>query len=263
MVEYVADPGTCWYGSLTLLSHLMREVRQAGGTAIKPQFWPASLYKGHKLERTALLCELHEANIESIIDLAKLHKLDLWFSVFGLREFKLLEDKFPQTLKTVKIAESQSRNHKLFNKVLASENVERIVISLASNDAYIDMLTDDKFTYGWDNTRVRRLYCCPKYPSTYKDIKFPRSNKGEGSFGDCQSWFGFSDHTQDELASATAVALGAEMVEKHVRPIPITYTSVAGRNLRRYPDDVCDVNSHVFGLMIETCNKVREMIHWS
>jgi len=258
LVEYVADPGTCWMGDLTILDYLMREVKQAGGTAIKPQFWPKRLYKGHELEQEAMLCRLDEVVIEHIVKMAKKHQLDLWFSVFGLNEFAILEQVFPEACKTVKIAESQSRNQKLLDRVMRSEPVERVIVSVASTH-------DRERLLRWlplgREAEVLCLYCCPKYPAEYKDVRFPRRRKGEGTFPD--QWFGFSDHTRDGLAAAAAVAKGAQMIEKHVRPIPITYMSLIGRPPQRYPDDVCDVSSHAFGVMVEQCEEIRRMVEWS
>lgn len=261
MVEYVADPGTCWMGDLTVLDYLMREVKQAGGTAIKPQFWPKRIYKGHKLEHNALLCTLDEVVIEHIVQMAKKHELELWFSVFGLNEFSILEQVFPEACKTVKIAESQSRNQKLLDRVLHSGPVERVIVSVASardRERLVRWLP-----LGVQDVETLCLYCCPKYPAEYKHIRFPRKHKGEGDFGHVQTWFGFSDHTRDGLAATAAVAMGAQMVEKHVRPIPITYTSLIGRPPQRYPDDVCDVNSHDFETMIRRCEEIRRMVEWS
>jgi len=261
LVEYVVDPGTCWYGNLALLGNLMREVKEAGATAIKPQFWPASVYKGHPMEKQALLCELNKNLIEGIVSLATFHKLELWFSVFGLREFKLLEDRFPEALRTVKIAESQNHNFKLITRAMHSEHVGRVLISLSSYNAYIDVFLDDEMRYDRPGFSPKALYCCPKYPAETKDVRFPRAIKGEGDFND--RWFGFSDHTRDSLAAVAAVTMGAKMIEKHVRPIPVTYKLVSDGYLRPYPDSVCDVNSHEFGLMVEKCEDVRRMIEWS
>ncbi len=57
------------------------------------------------------------------------------------------------------------------------------------------------------------LHCVSQYPAKHEDINMRCINTLRKAF-DCVT--GFSDHTNDFLSSALAVALGASIIEKHI-----------------------------------------------
>ena len=56
------------------------------------------------------------------------------------------------------------------------------------------------------------LHCVSKYPTQLSEVNLARMQKLQLDFG---LSVGFSDHTQGIVASVTAVALGASVIEKH------------------------------------------------
>ncbi len=57
------------------------------------------------------------------------------------------------------------------------------------------------------------LHCVSQYPAKYEDVNMRCINTLRKAF-DCV--IGFSDHTNDFVSSALAVALGASIIEKHI-----------------------------------------------
>jgi sialic acid synthase SpsE len=64
--------------------------------------------------------------------------------------------------------------------------------------------------HGW-SLDTRKLYCVSKYPTELTDLRFLRS--GHSIFP--MLFAGFSDHTEGTLAARVAMAMGAEIIEKH------------------------------------------------
>ena len=57
------------------------------------------------------------------------------------------------------------------------------------------------------------LYCVSKYPAQISDYNFNNIKILKKRFG-CK--IGFSDHSLDSRVAATAIACGAELIEKHI-----------------------------------------------
>jgi sialic acid synthase len=63
-------------------------------------------------------------------------------------------------------------------------------------------------------SEVSILHCVSQYPTPYENLNLVRILQLQDKF--TMAKIGFSDHTTGILASSIAVALGAELIEKHV-----------------------------------------------
>jgi sialic acid synthase SpsE len=63
------------------------------------------------------------------------------------------------------------------------------------------------------NSRVAVLHCVSEYPTEPADVHLRRINRLSSAFG---TICGFSDHTMSTHIPAAAVAMGAQIVEKHI-----------------------------------------------
>ena len=89
------------------------------------------------------------------------------------------------------------------------------------------------------------LYCVSNYPSKIKDFNFKNIKILKKKFN-CQ--IGFSDHSTNILVAATAVASGAEVIEKHIalrgqKKAPDIAFSAKGKEIKVYSDTLKNVYS--------------------
>ncbi len=91
------------------------------------------------------------------------------------------------------------------------------------------------------------LHCVSQYPAKYEDINLRCLNTLRTAF-DCV--VGFSDHTNDFLSSALAVALGASIIEKHIT-LDKKYFG---------PDHPFSLEPHELGQLIETIRNSESIL---
>ena len=58
----------------------------------------------------------------------------------------------------------------------------------------------------FNNSKLKWLYCEPKYPCELSELNFK----------DIKNFNGFSNHTPNTIAPITAAVLGAEIIEVHI-----------------------------------------------
>ena len=93
---------------------------------------------------------------------------------------------------------------------VAKKNKPLIISTGMSNISEIDEAIETVRSTGNKNLAV--LHCNSSYPSTHSEVnlKFMKNLKSL-----YQIPVGFSDHTTDLLSSKTAIALGADIIERH------------------------------------------------
>jgi len=253
-MEFIADPGTAWCGSLDVFYDIVQAVKKSGGTAIKPQVWPKNLYKGHEMEKEALRAWISKGTLRRMIKLCKDADLEMFCSVFGKRELKTYINAYWEVMgitpSRVKISCGMNDNWPLIEAVLSQENFERIYVSVESDedlDRLLSAIRSRGFEFKYQGPFVP-LYCVPKYPTMPEDVHFPHNTLIKG----------FSDHTLGIAASITAAALGLEVIERHVMLSEEQYLMRLGYE-PRFPDEVCAATMPKFRTIVRTCNEARRM----
>jgi len=255
LVEYIADVGTSWMGDYDLLDYMVGRLKSMGAAAFKPQVWPKSIYKDHMFEKEALRSTIDNNAIKKIEKIAKRHHLEAYYSVFDdtcLKRVLLNTD-----AKRVKFAHSMRTRGKLIAKAVQEGQFEQVIISV---DGWHDYLTNvlpgihahiihEGYTREMRG-KIKLLYCVPNYPTTIDEVHF--KNRMEVLTG-------FSDHTTGLLAPLTAVARGADMIEKHVMCNQDEYLLYHG-SWPEFPDRATAISLDKFRLMIAECEAVAEMI---
>ena len=102
-----------------------------------------------------------------------------------------------------------------------------------------------KYAKKFGTKKIILLYCVSNYPSEIKDFNFKNIKILKDKFK-CQ--IGFSDHSTNNLVAATAVASGAEVIEKHIalrgqRNAPDIAFSTKGKDVRIYSNMLKEVYS--------------------
>ena len=217
-VVVIADIASNWMGSMKKGKQLIEDCKEAGVDLVKFQMWRVEdLYTEEQMRKlkekevyteTPDIKELkkYELNFEkarALKEYADSLGVEWFTSVFYPEAVAFCEE---IGVKRYKIA---SRTAALMDKnsmeVLnaVAKTGKPVIISLGMEGADLSL-----FRRLFPN-RVEYLYCVAKYPPSDGEVFLTRSTK--------PIYSGFSDHTLGITASIAAVALGARIIEKHVK----------------------------------------------
>ena len=227
-VLIIAEIASNWEGSISKAKKLIRQAAKSGVDAVKLQtFMPEnltldvdkkdfkindkrSLWHGYKLfdlyKKAFTPWEWHRP----LFKLAKELKLIAFSSVFDEESVDKLNN---IGVPAFKIASFENNHLPLIKKVLDTN--KPVIISLgASTKIEINDLV--KLTKNHKNKKVIFLKCTSIYPSDHKFLNLKSIKKIKNI---TKLPVGFSDHTRGISASISAVALGANVIEKHFKDV--------------------------------------------
>lgn len=153
--------------------------------------------------------ELSFENLKKIKIYCKKKKIDFLLSIFGVEELKIIKK---LNLNLIKIPSGEINNFPLLkniaklkkNVILSTGMAKLIEVKYA-----ISVLK--KFNLSID--QISLLQCTTDYPTNLKDVNLNAMQTLKKEF---KSKIGLSDHTTGNEASIAAVALGANIIEKHI-----------------------------------------------
>ena len=193
----IAEIGVNWDGDFNLVEDMMIHAKNANCNAVKFQAFNKNIIGNHPEYERLMKTSISESNIERIDNLAQTIGIE-WFCTpmyleaidflmpyvqrFKIREFdsrKLLENKTTD----------------LIEKILETD--KEIIISTQNSPE------NSKF---YNNSKIKWLYCVPKYPCNLEDIDFSELEKFDG----------FSNHCPQLIAPLSAAIRGAEIIEIHI-----------------------------------------------
>ena len=188
----------------------------------------------------------YELSKEDLLHLSEYSKeLDIKFftSVFSIDDFdklKSLDNEY------IKIPSGEFTNFELINK--ATEDYDNVILSTGLSDmkeveAVIEWIR--KKQESLDNIFV--LHCTSSYPCPIDEVDIKSMMTIGKNFN---VKIGFSDHTENEIASLLAVALGAKIIEKHV---------TLDKNMEG-PDHKASQDINEFDLFVEKIREAEKMI---
>lgn len=212
--------------SLKLALKIIDEVSTTGANAIKIQsFLPEEITLNIKnkyfkindqksLWNNKYLIDLYnEASTpfdwhRAIFDRAKKKGLFCFSSVFGDKSFKFLES---INAPAYKIASFENNHFPLIEKV--SKTGKPVIISTGLAELN-DLEEIVKIFKKNKNNNFCFLKCTSNYPASLEDVNLINILELQKKFN-CA--IGLSDHTIDNIAAITSVALGSRIIEKHVK----------------------------------------------
>ncbi|MDD5594696.1 MAG: N-acetylneuraminate synthase family protein [Candidatus Omnitrophica bacterium] len=197
----IAEIGINHNGNIHLAHELIRQAKACGADIAKFQFYdplkifgPKGSYPDKKNYEFALTVQFKFKEAELLSKWCREAGIEFMASVFDLERFEWMEK---LDVKRHKIASRAVENKELCKKILKTG--KETIISLG-------FWKGQGLPYDTDNAKY--LYCVPKYPCDYADIKLPSSFSSS-------KYSGFSDHCIGIEASLTAAARGAKIIEKH------------------------------------------------
>ena len=196
MTEIIAEIGINWDGNFDLLNEMMAKSKEAGCNLVKLQAFERATTNNHPQTERLLKSAVTNKNIEKINDLAKSNNIEWFCTPMYPDAVKLLEPYLNQ----FKIREIDARE--LANGK-SSEMIDLIIETkkpIIASSEHIPKRNDSI------KSRIRWLYCVPKYPCDYKEIDFEKMKKFNG----------FSNHCPQIDAPINAAKNGAEVIEVHI-----------------------------------------------
>ncbi len=197
MVFIVAEIGVNWDGDFELVSQMMNNAKISGCNAVKFQAYQEETVKDHPERIRLMRSTISASNIDRINDISKLVGIEWFCTPMYADAVDLLEP----YVSRYKIAESDGRSllenktSELLNRVLNTDK-EIIISSQKSprNSVY------------YQNSKIKWLYCVPKYPADIEDFDFVN----------LRDFNGFSNHCTHLIVPLTAAILGTGILEIHI-----------------------------------------------
>ena len=221
----IAEIGVNHNGNINLAYKLIDKASEAGADYAKFQTSIASYHiskyaekaeyqkrntkkKESQVEMAKKLC-LKFSDFPKIYNYCKKKKIKFLSSPFDIPSIKFLK-KFNK--KTFKIPSGEITNLPYLEEIGRLQS--KIILSTGmSNIKEILNAVNVLIKFGTKKKNITILHCNTEYPTPYKDVNLKAMIKIKNYFN-CS--VGYSDHTLGTIVPVVAVALGAEVVEKHL-----------------------------------------------
>ena len=225
MPEIIAEVGVNHNGNLNYAKKLIMNAKIAGADYVKFQTFVAEniVRKNQKLlsyqkknikkkitqyEMLKKL-ELNEKDHSRLIEFCKKKKIKFLSSPFDIESCKLLIN---LGIKNIKIPSGEINNYPLL--VYIAKNAKKVFLSTGMSNVFeisktLKILKDN----GLSKKKITILHCNTDYPSRLEDINLLAMKTIKEKF---KINVGYSDHTNINETSIAAVALGAQVIEKHI-----------------------------------------------
>lgn len=257
----IAEVGECFNGNIETARCMIKEARNAGCDIVKfqlldidevalddPEYdWFSKLY-------------LSPDSIKNLVSCAEQNELEILFTPVSVKTAEYI---FEAGLKTVKIASSFINKDDLLSYI--NEKFETVYVSTGMAELeeiakLVDRLDRPK--------EIIILHCVSEYPTgplleqrglkalDEKDVHLNMMLILKALYPHLK--VGYSDHTEGILAPVTAVAMGAEVIEKHFtldRKTPIAHYN----NHEEYmgTDHVLSVEPHELHQMVDAIRRIE------
>lgn len=245
---FIAEISANHNGSLKLAKELIKTAKKNGADAVKLQSYSPEtitlnskrsefkikegLWKGNYLWDLYKKAQTPFSWHKELFNYARKQKIICFSSPFDETAVDLLESlKCP----FYKLASFEITHLPLIKKIALTKKPIIISTGMASLQE-IDSAVNCAKKFG--SKKIILLYCVSKYPSKYTDFNFNNISILKKRY---KCTVGFSDHSTDLAVVSTAVASGAEVVEKHIaldsqkNAIDIAF-SAKGKEIKEYSE---------------------------
>lgn len=255
----IAEVGVNHNGNIDLAHKLIDEASNADADIIKFQtFLPEelsteyaplaeyqdSILKG-KISQLEMLnnLKLSEGDHHELIRHCNEKKIEFLSTAFDLKSLYFLNK---LNLKRNKISSGEITNLPFIREV-ADQKKPLILSTGMSSLGELEVALKEINKYGTDNEQITVLHCSTEYPAPIKTVNLNAMNTIRSSFG---VKVGYSDHTDGIDIALAAVALGGEIIEKHI---------TLDKNLIG-PDHKASIEPNTFRNMVESIRRVEKAL---
>lgn len=222
-VFIIAEAGVNHNGDIKIAKKLVDMAVKCGADAIKFQTFKAEECTGSFAEKAEYQKE-NDPTVESQLEMIK--KLELPFEQFGeiknyCSEKGIIFISTPDGVDSlkclinlnvplIKIASTEVTNHRFLEQI-ANTGKEVILSTGMSTLGEVEKALDSIYSTG--NKNIKLMHCTTDYPTAVEDVNLRAMITMKEAF---KLPVGLSDHTLGVEAGIAAVALGAEVIEKHI-----------------------------------------------
>ena len=208
-VFIIAEAGINHNGKFSLAKKLISLSKKAGADAVKFQLFDTDSFVNKNYLPLAYKrlksLEFSTKKWKKIIEYSKKLKIKIFFSIFDTKSLLSLKQ---LKINLIKIPSGEINNFELLKNV--SKTKKEVIISTGMSNEKdisnaIQILKKNKLSV---------LHCVSEYPVNLKNnnLNYLKTlNKNEFLHS-----IGFSDHSKSTILPSVAVALGAQIIEKHI-----------------------------------------------
>ena len=201
----VAECGVNWR-DLGEAKKMLEIFKECGADACKFQWYKESHVSGHprsdELKKIIFTPEM----AKELKEHAETVDIDIFWTPFYTQAVDELEK---LDINRYKVRSKDAVNTSLLKRVL--QTGKETLISVAGDRLDWGALEDEKAKY-----RVKLMYCIARYPAKDEEVHLKWAFPTLRSYVASNEYVGYSDHTEGITGCITAVAMGAQIVEKHV-----------------------------------------------
>lgn len=238
-VFIIAEIGNNHEGDLELAKKLIRAAAKSGVDAVKFQ----TIRPGHLINQEDKIrynqlkkFELSFNDYQILNEVAQNEGVEFMSTPFDLESASFLNN----YVSVFKIASGDNDFFPLIEKI--SSFGKPIILSTGMAEIPDIKKTVNFIKENWEKSKIIGelflLHCVSNYPTNPEDANLTRINLLRMSFPDCT--IGYSDHTLGNLASISAVALGARIIEKHFT-LDKNYSSFRDHALSADPSEMTEL----------------------
>lgn len=223
-LDIIAEVGVNHNGSVELARSLIGLIAKTGANICKFQYFTASELatkaakkskyqlsnnkKDNQIEMLQKL-ELKQGEISELIQECVHQNIEFLATAFSYQKLEWL---LLNGQRRIKIA-SGDMNNPFLLQVAAEADCDVIMSSGMATITEVEKSIDFMVAKGLESSKLTILHCTSSYPAPMRSLNLLTISDWGKKIG-CN--IGFSDHSEGELASIAAVALGAKVIEKHV-----------------------------------------------
>jgi len=255
----IAEAGVNHNGSLEIAKKLIAAAKECGADAVKFQTFKAEKLVSKKAEKAEYQKQTTDAG-ESQFEMIK--KLELDFNAHKElikycreKQIQFLSSPFDKDsidlldelgLDTLKIPSCEIINLPYLRKI--GKFNKKVILSTGMADlGEIEDALDILIESGTDKENITVLHCNTEYPTPFEDVNLKAMLTIKNAFN---IKVGYSDHTKGIEVPIAAVALGAEVIEKHF---------TLDRNMEG-PDHKASLEPAELKLMIDSIRNIEKAL---
>lgn len=221
----IAEAGVNHNGSLDIAKKLVDAAVEAGVDIIKFQTFKADRLVSKDAKKAEYqkcnigdgddsqyqmlkMLELSDENHKELISYCNARNIQFWSTAFDLESIDFLHS---LGLRLWKIPSGEITNYPFIKKIALFH--EPVIMSTGMcEETDIQNAMDVLLKNGLSKEKITILHCNTQYPTPMKDVNLKAMLTIKKNFG---TIVGYSDHTRGIEVPIAAVALGAQVIEKH------------------------------------------------
>lgn len=211
----VAELNTSHFGDINLAKKMILKAKEAGCDCVKLQSWtPDTLYSDNFFKKNPIQkrffqkYSLSENELKILARFSKKNKIDFSSTPYAIREVDFLINNCNPAF--IKIASMDLNNYPFLEYIGSKNNAIVLSTGMGTEKEIIEAI---RILRKNGNKKIALLHCVSLYPTPIKLANLNNLRGLKKKFPDIK--IGYSDHTEGIEFAIGAVAIGAELIEKH------------------------------------------------